>query len=139
MCNKGKGSLPGKKAFCARRSITEESFPMEYNITGFANSAAASRRMKMLSASSARRCFNFLPAGRDCCPCAFGEVTAVISIPVCDIVLLPPRKGRAKTKNPPASWFRRWVHFLQLEFRKILRHEPPRARTHRTTTETTRL
>ena len=42
---RGKGIFPGKKAFCASRSITEESLPMEYSITGCENSATASRRM----------------------------------------------------------------------------------------------
>jgi hypothetical protein len=28
VCNRGKGILPGKKAFCARRSITEETSPI---------------------------------------------------------------------------------------------------------------
>ena len=55
MCSSGNGIFPGKNAFCASRSITEESFPMEYSITGRANSATASRRMWMLSASSALR------------------------------------------------------------------------------------
>jgi hypothetical protein len=32
----GKGIAPEKKAFCASRSITDESLPMEYNITGLA-------------------------------------------------------------------------------------------------------
>src|SRR5215471_3614496 len=39
----------------ARCSITLESLPIEYSITGLANSAATSRMMWMLSASSARR------------------------------------------------------------------------------------
>ena len=29
----------GWKAFCANRSITEESLPMEYSMTGFSNSS----------------------------------------------------------------------------------------------------
>jgi hypothetical protein len=29
--------LPGKNAFCASRSMTEESLPIEYSITGFEN------------------------------------------------------------------------------------------------------
>jgi hypothetical protein len=39
------------KAFCARRSSTELSLPIEYSITGRSNSATTSRRMWMLSAS----------------------------------------------------------------------------------------
>ena len=64
----GKGKGPGAKAFCARRSITELSFPIEYIITGFSNSETASRRMWMLSASSCRRCVNLLAS--------IGRVTA---------------------------------------------------------------
>ena len=48
----GKGGREGQKAFIARCSITDESLPMEYSITGFSNPAATSRMMKMLSASS---------------------------------------------------------------------------------------
>ena len=54
-CSSGKGIGPGWKAFCARRSMTDESFPIEYSITGRSNSATTSRRMWMLSASRARR------------------------------------------------------------------------------------
>jgi hypothetical protein len=32
--------------------MTDESLPIEYNITGFSNSAATSRKIWMLSASS---------------------------------------------------------------------------------------
>ena len=50
-----RAAAPGANAFCASRSMTELSLPIEYIITGFSNSATASRRMWMLSASSARR------------------------------------------------------------------------------------
>jgi hypothetical protein len=43
MCNKGNGVLAGEKAFCASRNITEESFPMEYNIAERSESAITSR------------------------------------------------------------------------------------------------
>ena len=43
ICSSGNGILPGKKAFWASRTIQEESFPMEYSMTGFGNSAATSR------------------------------------------------------------------------------------------------
>ncbi|MCY1413219.1 hypothetical protein D9M71_286460 [compost metagenome] len=55
-CITGNGSLPGKNALRARCSITAESLPMEYSITGLSNSAATSRMMWMLSASSCFRC-----------------------------------------------------------------------------------
>ena len=59
-CNKGKGILPGAKALRARCNSTEESFPTEYNMTGLSNSAATSRKMWMLSASS---CFKWVIDG----------------------------------------------------------------------------
>ena len=40
----GNGIGPGWNAFCASRTITEESLPIEYSITGRSNSAATSRR-----------------------------------------------------------------------------------------------
>src|SRR5215475_13413560 len=52
-CNSGNGILDGKKALRARWSITLESFPIEYNMTGLRNSAAISRNMNIDSASSA--------------------------------------------------------------------------------------
>ena len=52
----GNGIGPGWNAFCASRSSTDESLPIEYSMTGRWNSAATSRRMWMLSASSVRRC-----------------------------------------------------------------------------------
>lgn len=55
-CITGNGSLPGKNALRAVCSITAESLPMEYSITGLSNSAATSRMMWMLSASSCFRC-----------------------------------------------------------------------------------
>ena len=55
MCSSGNGIGPGWKAFCASRSSTEESLPIEYSITGLLHSATTSRRMWMLSASSSRR------------------------------------------------------------------------------------
>ncbi|CAI8871170.1 hypothetical protein EMIT0194MI4_30043 [Pseudomonas sp. IT-194MI4] len=55
-CITGNGSLPGKNALRARCSITAESLPTEYSITGLSNSAATSRMMWMLSASSCFRC-----------------------------------------------------------------------------------
>src|SRR5690606_29904804 len=55
-CMTGNGSRPGKNALRARCSITAESLPMEYSITGLSNSAATSRMMWMLSASSSFRC-----------------------------------------------------------------------------------
>ena len=39
--------------------MTEESLPMEYSMTGFSNSAATSRKMWMLSASSNCRWLSF--------------------------------------------------------------------------------
>ena len=45
MCISGNGRGAGAKAFSASRSITELSLPIEYSITGFSNSATASRRM----------------------------------------------------------------------------------------------
>ena len=53
-CSSGNGGLDGKKALRARCSITAESLPIEYSITGRSASAATSRMMWMLSAS--RRC-----------------------------------------------------------------------------------
>src|SRR5215831_16318752 len=44
----------GKKAFCARRSITEESLPIEYSMTGFAAVAATSRMISIDSDSSSK-------------------------------------------------------------------------------------
>src|SRR5215510_13441039 len=55
MCSSGKGMRPGKKALRARCSRTEESLPIEYIRMGLANSAATSRKMWMLSASSRAR------------------------------------------------------------------------------------
>ena len=55
-CSSGNGRRPGWNAFCASRSMTAESLPMLYSITGRSNSAATSRMMWMLSASSAFRC-----------------------------------------------------------------------------------
>ncbi|MNO71401.1 hypothetical protein D3C76_623170 [compost metagenome] len=55
-CMTGNGSLPGKNALRARCSITAESLPIEYSITGLSNSAATSRMIWMLSASSCFRC-----------------------------------------------------------------------------------
>src|SRR5579872_2152022 len=55
-CNNGKGGFDGKKAFIARCSMTPESLPMEYSITGLRNSATTSRRMAIASASSLFRC-----------------------------------------------------------------------------------
>ena len=46
---------PGKNALRARCSRTEESLPMEYISSGLENSAATSRKMWMLSASSRAR------------------------------------------------------------------------------------
>ncbi len=51
-CSSGKGSLAGKNAFSARRSMTMESLPPENIRTGFSNSAATSRKMWIDSASS---------------------------------------------------------------------------------------
>jgi len=50
-----KGSFAGAKAFCARRSIAQESFPIEKSITGLWNSATTSRITWMLSLSSCSR------------------------------------------------------------------------------------
>src|ERR1700722_16677596 len=50
-CSSGNGGFEGKKAFRARCSITPESLPIEYSITGLANSATTSRMMPMDSAS----------------------------------------------------------------------------------------
>ena len=55
MCSSGNGIGAGWKAFWASRSSTDESLPIEYSITGRWNSAATSRMMWMLSASSKRR------------------------------------------------------------------------------------
>src|SRR4051794_5138588 len=55
MCSRGNGSGPGKNAFCANRTMTLESLPIEYSITGRSNSATTSRRMWILSASRARK------------------------------------------------------------------------------------
>ena len=55
MWSSGNGSGAGANAFCASRSMTELSLPIEYIITGFSNSETASRRMWMLSASSVCR------------------------------------------------------------------------------------
>ena len=52
MCISGKGIGPGKKAFLARCSITAESLPIEYSITGRSISAATSRKIWIASASS---------------------------------------------------------------------------------------
>ena len=46
---------PGANAFWASRTMTDESLPTEYSITGRSNSATTSRRMWMLSASRASR------------------------------------------------------------------------------------
>ena len=54
-CMTGKGKRPGRKAFSARRSRTAESLPPENSSTGRSNSAAASRMMKIASASSESR------------------------------------------------------------------------------------
>src|SRR5471030_1006626 len=55
MCTSGKGNLPGRKAFSARRSKTTESLPPENSSAGLAHSAATSRRMWMASDSRASR------------------------------------------------------------------------------------
>src|SRR5689334_15088024 len=55
MCTSGKGNLPGRKAFSARRSSTTESLPPENSRAGFAHSAATSRRMWIASDSRASR------------------------------------------------------------------------------------
>jgi hypothetical protein len=44
-CSRGNGGLPGWKAFIAKCSITDESLPIEYSITGLRNDAATSRMM----------------------------------------------------------------------------------------------
>ena len=44
--------MAGANALRAKCSITAESLPMEYSMTGRSNSAATSRMMKILSASS---------------------------------------------------------------------------------------
>ena len=64
MCSSGNGSGPGWNAFIASRTITDESLPIEYSITGFSNSAATSRMMWMLSASSCFRCVSKYPLMR---------------------------------------------------------------------------
>jgi len=53
-CSSGNGGREGKNALRARCSSTELSLPIEYSSTGRSDSATASRRMSMLSAS--RRC-----------------------------------------------------------------------------------
>ena len=55
-CSSGNGGLAGKNALRARCSMTAESLPIEYSITGFSASATTSRMMWMLSASSRWRC-----------------------------------------------------------------------------------
>ena len=54
-CSSGNGGLAGAKAFCARCSIALESLPIEYSMTGFLNSATASRMIWMASASRRRK------------------------------------------------------------------------------------
>src|SRR5579863_6080215 len=55
ICSSGNGIFPGKNAFWASGTMTEESLPIEYSITGRAHSAATSRIIWMLSASSVRK------------------------------------------------------------------------------------
>src|SRR4029434_6381740 len=60
MCIKGNGIGPGQNAFCASRSITEESLPIEYSITGFAAVAATSRMISIDSDSSSEKMAPFI-------------------------------------------------------------------------------
>jgi hypothetical protein len=53
MCINGKGIGPGANALRAKWSKTEESFPIEYNITGLRNAAAVSLKISMDSFSRA--------------------------------------------------------------------------------------
>ena len=53
MCIKGNGIGPGKNALRARWSKTDESLPIEYNITGFRNAAAVSLKISIDSFSRA--------------------------------------------------------------------------------------
>src|ERR1700722_14697845 len=96
MCRRGNGILPGKNAFWARRSITDESLPIEYSITGCANSAAASRRMWMLSDSSDLRGFKGLGA---CVPfpSLLAEACVDLRSSTSDICVI---ELRVKTKKP---------------------------------------
>lgn len=55
ICSSGIGGRDGANALSSRCSSTELSLPTEYSITGARNSAATSRRMWMLSASSRSR------------------------------------------------------------------------------------
>jgi hypothetical protein len=52
ICINGKGIGPGAKALRARWSKTEESFPIEYSITGFRKAAAVSLKISIDSFSS---------------------------------------------------------------------------------------
>jgi len=70
MCMNGNGTRAGANALIASRASTELSLPIEYSITGFSNSAATSRMMWMLSASSWRRCVSR----------CFGKVWVVIGL-----------------------------------------------------------
>ncbi len=55
MCIRGKGIGPGVNALRARWSKTEESLPMEYNITGFRKAAAVSLKISIDSFSRASK------------------------------------------------------------------------------------
>jgi hypothetical protein len=59
----GRGSLPGRKAFSARRSMQIESLPPEKRSTGLAHWPATSRMMWMASASSQSRWLRAVAVG----------------------------------------------------------------------------
>jgi hypothetical protein len=53
MCIRGNGIGPGEKALRARCKRTEESLPIEYNITGLRKAAAVSLKISIDSFSRA--------------------------------------------------------------------------------------
>lgn len=55
MCIKGNGIGPGANAFLAKWSKTEESLPIEYNITGLRKAAAVSLNISIDSFSRASK------------------------------------------------------------------------------------
>ena len=71
----GYGIRAAPNAFSAHRSRTSESLPPENNRVGRSNTAATSRRMKMVSSSSASR-WRLLR-----CPSTFGSVRAFMRTP----------------------------------------------------------
>src|SRR5215213_5021959 len=105
----GNGIGAGAKAFLASASITVESLPPEKRRHGRCISAATSRKMKMLSASRARRCgrtCDFTEAGQPRRTGEFGRVSTVSSPSDARPAAVrprPPRRHRGRHVSGPGA------------------------------------